>query len=269
MAENNWLLNDSAPVPLGQEFSAAASAKSWGWFGLPAAGQGSEFEAAATPSAETPWTPAELAFNAAEAGGGGITATAAITEADDTGSASAALAIGAVHAGIEADDILAAAAVLPIAATAAVTEADDTLAASATVGDPVITASAEITEADDTGSASAALAIGAVHAGIEADDILVATAQVTGEVPEVVPAASSGGGSAGRSTSLRPKPRLPVITATAEINEGPDTVVAFAIVSAAAAPVLITAADRAAVAALILEAQHAAQEEEALALLLL
>ena len=70
MAENAWLLNDSAPVPVGQEFSPAAPAKAWGWFGLPAAGEGSEFEVAAIPSVATPWTPAELAFNGAEAGGG-------------------------------------------------------------------------------------------------------------------------------------------------------------------------------------------------------
>ncbi len=68
MAENNWLLND-APL-ITEEFTAAQAAKAWGWFGLPVAGEGSEFDAAATPWAtETPWTPAELASNAAEGAG--------------------------------------------------------------------------------------------------------------------------------------------------------------------------------------------------------
>jgi hypothetical protein len=66
MAENNWLLNDSAPVSFAQEFQAAPSEGVWGWFGLPMAGEGAEFAAAATPWVETYWAPAEMAFNGAE-----------------------------------------------------------------------------------------------------------------------------------------------------------------------------------------------------------
>lgn len=55
MPENTWLLNDSAPVPLAQEFSAAPSEAAWGWFGLPAAGEGSEFAPPVAPWAEHDW----------------------------------------------------------------------------------------------------------------------------------------------------------------------------------------------------------------------
>lgn len=55
MPENNWLLNDSAPVTLAQEFSAAPSEAAWGWFGLPMAGEGSEFAPPAAPWAEHDW----------------------------------------------------------------------------------------------------------------------------------------------------------------------------------------------------------------------
>jgi hypothetical protein len=66
MAENNWLLNDSAPVSFAQEFQVAPSEGVWGWFGLPMAGEGTEFAAATSPWSETYWTPAEMAFNGPE-----------------------------------------------------------------------------------------------------------------------------------------------------------------------------------------------------------
>lgn len=44
-----WLMNDSGPVPLAMEFAAAQAAAAWGWFGLPAAGEGSAFAGAASP----------------------------------------------------------------------------------------------------------------------------------------------------------------------------------------------------------------------------
>lgn len=106
MAENNWLLNDSAPASLGQEFSSATTAKAWGWFGLPAAGEGSEFETAATPSTATPWTPAELAFNAAEVGGGAhdITGAGQIAGAEAFGGAVVVVVVaGAGIASAEAE----------------------------------------------------------------------------------------------------------------------------------------------------------------------
>ena len=45
----SWILNDSAPTTLAQGFATPAVAKSWGWFGMPASGEGSLFDAAATP----------------------------------------------------------------------------------------------------------------------------------------------------------------------------------------------------------------------------
>ena len=69
MAENNWVLTDSAPTSLAQEFAAAPTEGAWGWFGLPAAGEGTEFAAPAAPWAEQDWLAALGYQMAAEAGG--------------------------------------------------------------------------------------------------------------------------------------------------------------------------------------------------------
>lgn len=76
MAETAWLLNDSAPVPFGQAFDAASPAKLWGWFGMPAAGEGSAFETAAVPwSYDFSTLPAVYLWTAAPppVGGSGLT----------------------------------------------------------------------------------------------------------------------------------------------------------------------------------------------------
>lgn len=49
MAENNWLINDSAPTGLAQEFATPQAEASWGWFGLPMGGEGMLFDTPATP----------------------------------------------------------------------------------------------------------------------------------------------------------------------------------------------------------------------------
>ena len=49
MAENNWVLQDGRSILV--EFSPAATATNWGWFGNRSSGEGLEF---ATPAA--PWT---------------------------------------------------------------------------------------------------------------------------------------------------------------------------------------------------------------------
>lgn len=66
MADNNWLLGDSTPVSIAQEFEAAPVAAVWGWFGLPTAGEGSEFRAAEPAWTQSYWAPAELAFGGPE-----------------------------------------------------------------------------------------------------------------------------------------------------------------------------------------------------------
>jgi hypothetical protein len=58
-----WYINDSGPVTLAVEFAQPASAKNWGWFGLPAAGEGSSFEPEPAAWEATYWSPAEMAFN--------------------------------------------------------------------------------------------------------------------------------------------------------------------------------------------------------------
>lgn len=107
------------------------------------------------------------------AGASGITADASITEANDTLSADATLAIAAALAVTEADDTLSAAATLAIVADLAVTEANDTLTADASLA---ILADFALTEAADTLSADATLAIAAALGATEADDTLSAAA---------------------------------------------------------------------------------------------
>jgi len=63
-------------------------------------------------------------------------AAVAVTEADDTLAATAALAIAAVAAITEVDDALTATATLQMAAQASITEADDTLTAVAALSQP-------------------------------------------------------------------------------------------------------------------------------------
>ena len=130
---------------------------------------------------------------------GGITATLAGTEGDDTVAASAALRISgsltateandtltatsalAIAGGLsatESDDALAATAGLRLSATLGVTEADDTLTATGTVGNAPIAATLAITEADDTLSGTASLRIAAALPATEANDTLAATAAV-------------------------------------------------------------------------------------------
>ena len=44
-----WQLQTSVPSAIDQTFDAAASEKTWGWFGFPAVGEGSTFDTPADP----------------------------------------------------------------------------------------------------------------------------------------------------------------------------------------------------------------------------
>lgn len=107
-----------------------------------------------------------------------IAGTASITEADDTVSSAAALAIKAALAATEASDTLSSASKIAIAAALAATEASDTLSSASALA---IAASAAITEAGDTLSATGTLAIAATADIMEADDTASSAATVTGE----------------------------------------------------------------------------------------
>lgn len=104
-----------------------------------------------------------------------IVGTASITEAGDTVTSAAKLALAATASITESGDTLAASAALAIAADADITEDDDTLDAT---GNFFTTGTADITEEDDTLSATAALAIVAQADITEDDDTATATATV-------------------------------------------------------------------------------------------
>lgn len=126
-------------------------------------------------------------LNGTFASAGGITATLAATEANDTLVSAAALPITATAASTEANDTLVSAASLAISATLSLTEANDTLTSAASLP---ISATLASTEADDTLVSEADL-VGPVSASLavtEGNDTCISAASITQPVVE-----SSGG----------------------------------------------------------------------------
>lgn len=58
-----WYINDSFLLPYALEFAQTRVESVWGWFGMPAIGEGSVFEPEPASWGATYWTPAEMAFN--------------------------------------------------------------------------------------------------------------------------------------------------------------------------------------------------------------
>jgi hypothetical protein len=142
-----------------------------------------------------------------------IKGTASVTEAGDTVASTSTIALKAAASITEAGDTIAAPATIALKATTSVTEADDTIVAPATVA---LKASASITEASDSVSSTSAVAIKASLSNTEADDTIsaagtavsgpVASASIT-EADDTVSAASTL-----------------ATHATASITEAPDTI---------------------------------------------
>lgn len=107
--------------------------------------------------------------------GGGVTGTLSATEANDTISAAATLALAASLAKTDAGDTVTSAAAVGVTATSSTTDAGDTSTASATVG---VTATSSTTDAGDTLVATGTLVSGVVAtlAVTEAGDAVTATA---------------------------------------------------------------------------------------------
>lgn len=148
--------------------------------------------ASITEAADTVTSSAKLA----------IKATASVTEAADTSTATGKLAIKATASITEGPDTVSSNGALDIKGTASVTEAADTLTATG-VGTPApIVGTANITEDADTVSASGVLPIYGVASVTEDDDTLASTGTVSA---------------------------APAITGTASITEAPDTVTATGI----------------------------------------
>ncbi|MDK1377108.1 MULTISPECIES: hypothetical protein [unclassified Sinorhizobium] len=112
------------------------------------------------------------------AAGGGIVGSASITEAGDTISAAATLALRASLAATEAGDSVSASAKLELSGVASMTEADDSLSATGSIASNSRTGAASITEADDALASPATLAIKAAAAITESDDTLSAAAGI-------------------------------------------------------------------------------------------
>ena len=104
---------------------------------------------------------------------GPVTADLAVTEANDALSAAAGLEISGTLGSTEADDIASVSGALAITGSGATTEADDGCATTATIN---IVATVDPGEGDDVLSSLAAVAVTALFAGVEADDTLSAGA---------------------------------------------------------------------------------------------
>ena len=106
------------------------------------------------------------------------TANLALTEANDTLSATGTHPVTATRAGTEAGDTLAAAGTLPVRAAAAVTEGSDTLTADGSVPSSGINATLSITETNDSLTASGAVVVAGTLSAAEANDSVSAVSGV-------------------------------------------------------------------------------------------
>ena len=111
-------------------------------------------------------------------GGGGITGSLAVTEADDTLSASGAVTVTGSILVTESADTLSSSGVVTVSGSLAVTEAADTLSASGVVSSG-IDGTVAVTEANDTSAASGTVTSTGTINATEADDTLSAAGTVT------------------------------------------------------------------------------------------
>lgn len=114
-------------------------------------------------------------------GGGSVSGSASITDANDATTAAATVAVAASATITDATDTTTAASTVSVTATASLTDATDTTTSAATVA---VAATASITDATDTTTAAGAVSVTATAALVDADDGATATG------------GSAGGGSA-------------------------------------------------------------------------
>jgi len=164
----------------------------------------------------------------------GITATAAITEADDTVSGAGALRIAATANITEASDTVASNGALKILANASISEANDTVTATASLR---ISGTAAISEANDTLASAGALRITANLTVTEANDTLSAVGgagQVAGITATLT--VTEANDTVTSLASLR-------ISGTAAVTEANDTVASSGALRITANSALIEADD--------------------------
>lgn len=147
-----------------------------------------------------------------------IVAVASITEAADTLSATATNAIVAVLSVTEGSDTLSSTATNAIVAVLGVTEEDDTLTGAIDTSDET-SAVLAVTEADDTVSATATVSIQALLATTESDDAIAVSATVA---IAAVLAVTEANDSVSATGTLG-------ITAVLTVTEGADTLSAIAV----------------------------------------
>lgn len=159
------------------------------------------------------WSPRPIIISAPAAAGSASVGSAAITEADDTVSATGTLPIVGTAGISEAADTVASAGKLALDGTAAITEANDTVASTGVL--PIV-GSASITEAADTVTSTGTLPIVGTAGITEAADTLTSA----GTLPIVGQAAITEGADTSAATGV-----LPIIGA-ASITEAADTLTA-------------------------------------------
>jgi hypothetical protein len=133
MAERNWLLNDSFPLSLAQEFETPVAEGSWTLNDSFPVSLAQTFAAPAAEWSGTYWGPFELAFNAVEVAGD-VTGTIAAATAADLGAASGLVTVAGSIAGILAHDTAIASGSVIVTGTIATTEARDIAFAVGMVG---------------------------------------------------------------------------------------------------------------------------------------
>lgn len=149
-----------------------------------------------------------------------ITATLAVTEADDTLVSTASVLVSANAAITEANDTVASTASVLVSATAAITEAADTVVSTASV---LVTATSSITEAADTLASTVGVLVSSTASLTEANDSLSSTtAVVVASTAAITEAADSVTSTATVLVSTQASPILEdddSVDATAEITQ--------------------------------------------------
>ena len=163
---------------------------------------------------------------------GGPVAAAAVTEASDTSTVAATIAMAASAAVIEVSDISTATATAALVASAAVTEAGDLLSSSIS-GASGLNLSAAVIEASDTSAAVATVALAASVAVTEASDT-VASATTMALAASAAVTEASDTSTAATTVAL---------AASAAVTEASDTSAAVATVALAASAAVIERPD--------------------------
>lgn len=197
---------------------------------LPASTSAQSLTWSTTASCNRGFTSLLVAFKPAAGGGGGLTLTESVTEANDRLSSSILATIALTLAATEARDTLAAQSALAVALNVAATESSDTETSSATTS---IQLSASLVERNDAGSAASAIAIALAALFTESNDSPSSNVVQAGGITAAIIEAGDVGGAAGALA----------ISLAAALNESSDVGPSAASVATALAAAIAETAD--------------------------